>query len=252
MTNRLRLLGAACLFLLSCHRAQKPPELPEIHVAAAANLQLVFDALARDFTHKTHIPVVPTMGATAQLAQQIENGAPIDVFLSADTEHVDRLIAKGVADPQTRAIYAVGRLVIWTPHRSDIKSITDLARPDVKQVGCARPELAPYGAAAIEALKNAGVWRAVEPKLVYGQSISVAKQFADSGNVDASFTALSLVYTHHPVMVSERLYNPIEQALCVVKNSAQPDSARRFCAFLIGQEGQGILSRYGYGQPIHP
>ena len=145
------------------------------------------------FESTTGIHVVPTIGATAQLAQQMENGAPVDVFLAADTQHVDQLISKGVADPQSRAIYARGRLVLWAPQRSDITTLRDLASPLVNQVGCARPELAPYGAAAIQALKQEGLWKAVEPKLVYGQSISVAKQFADSGNVAAAFTALSLV-----------------------------------------------------------
>lgn len=189
------------------------------------------------------------MGATAQLTQQIENGAPVDVFLAADTQHVDQLVAKGVVGAGSRAVYARGRLVLWAPQRKDITRLADLASPQVKQVGCARPELAPYGAAAIQALKKAGLWTAVEPKLVYGQSISVAKQFADSGNVAASFTALSLVYNQPYVLVDEQLYDPIEQALGVVKQSAQPEFARKFSAFLLGEEGQAILGKYGYEKP---
>jgi len=228
-----------------CGPARQPRE---IHVAAAANLRDALDEIARTFESKTGIHVVSTVGATAQLAQQIDNGAPVDVFLAADTQHVDQLVAKGVAEPQSRAIYARGRLVLWAPQRSDITGLRDLASPGVKQVGCARPELAPYGAAAVQALKHEGLWQAVEPKLVYSQSISAAKQFADSGNVAAAFTALSLVTNlpGHYVLIDESLYDPLDQALCIVKQGAQQDSAGKFRDFILGNEGRAILARYGY------
>jgi molybdate transport system substrate-binding protein len=252
MTNSRRIgclvLGLTVLGSAGCGRTTVPREL---HLAAAANLREVLDEIARNFEARSGIHVVSTIGPTAQLAQQVENGAPVDVFLAADTQHVDQLIAKGVADPQSRAVYARGRLVLWAPQRTDITSLRDLASPHVNQVGCARPELAPYGAAAIQALKHEGLWQAVEPKLVYGQSISAAKQYADSGNVAAAFTALSLVYHQpgHYVLIDERLHDPLDQALCIVKQSAQPDAARRFRDFVLGDEGQKILVRYGYTQP---
>jgi molybdate transport system substrate-binding protein len=252
MTNRLRigclLLALTALGSEGCGRTTIPLE---VHIAAAANLREALDEIARSFQARTGIHVVPTIGATAQLAQQVENGAPVDVFLAADAQHVDQLISKGVAEAQTRAVYARGRLVLWAPLRADITSLRDLASPHVNQVGCAKPELAPYGAAAIQALKHEGLWQAVEPKLVYAQSISAAKQFADSGNVAASFTALSLVYNQssHYVLIDERLHDPLDQALCIVKQSAQPDAARRFRDFVLGDEGQKILARYGYTQP---
>jgi molybdate transport system substrate-binding protein len=220
----------------------------EVHVAAAANLRGVLDEIARDFEAARGIHVVPTVGATSQLAQQIENGAPVDVFLAADTEHVDGLISKGMADSRSRAIYARGRLVLWAPSRPDITSLRDLAGPKVGQVGCARPELAPYGAAAVQALRKAGLWTAVEPKLVYGQNISVAKQFADSGNTAASFTALSLVVNSggHYVLIDESLHDPLDQALCVVKAS---EVGRQFRDFVLSTQGGKILARYGYAKP---
>jgi molybdate transport system substrate-binding protein len=216
-----------------------------VHVAAAANVREALVELSRVFKTESGISVVPTVGATAQLTQQIENGAPIDVFLSADTQHVDRLIEEGSADGGSRAIYARGVLVLWAPSRPDIGGIRDLAEPGVKRVGCARPELAPYGAAAVESLKKAGVWAAVEPKLVYGQSISTSKEFADSGNVAAAFTALSLVKNlkGHYTVVGEDLHAPIDQALCVMKGSA---AGGRFREFVLSAEGRGILERYGY------
>jgi molybdate transport system substrate-binding protein len=220
----------------------------EVHVAAAANLRGVLDDIARGFLAKTGIHVVSTIGPTAQLAQQIENGAPIDVFLSADTQHVDDLIARHAVDASSRAVYARGRLVVWAPTRPDIATLRDLAHPDVHQVGCAKPELAPYGAAAVEALKKAGLWQQVEPKLVYGQSISAAKQYADSGNTAAAFTALSLVINSggHYVLIDENLHAPLDQALCIVKSNP---AAVKFREFLLGPEGTAILAKSGYSRP---
>jgi len=252
MTNRTRVgflvYCLTCFACVGCGNAEKPGE---VHVAAAANLRGVLEDIAKAFLSKTGVHVVSTIGATAQLSQQIENGAPVDLFLSADTQHVDQLISKGLADPQSRAVYARGQLVLWAPSRSDITSLRDLARADVKQVGCARPELAPYGAAAIQALRKEGLWKEVEPKLVYGQSISASKQFADSGNVAAAFTALSLVYNlpGHSVRIDERLHDPLEQALCIMKQAAQPAAARQFRDFVLSAEGRATFQRYGYGLP---
>lgn len=252
MTNRLQYLAACGLLLTACgHHPYVAKEGGEVRVAAAANLRTVLDELARAAQSKHGIHIVPIVGATAQLTQQIENGAPIDLFLSADAQHVDGLIAKGLADPESRAIYARGQLVLWAPARPEIATLHDLASPKVKQVGCAKPELAPYGAAAIQAVKKEGIWDAVEPKLVYGQSISVAKQFADSGNVAAAFTALSLVLGEkgHYVVIDERLHDPIDQALCIVKKTTQPDGARALRDFILSAEGREIFARYGYTQP---
>jgi molybdate transport system substrate-binding protein len=252
MTNGFRAVFLiACLSSfgsISCRTSATPRE---VHVAAAANLRNAIDDLSRAFQSKTSIHVVPTFGATAQLTQQIENGAPIDVFLSADSQHVDQLVSKSVADPQSRAIYARGALVLWAPSRTDITSLHDLASPHVSQIGCARPELAPYGAAAIQALKEEGIWGTVEPKIVYGQSISAAKQFADSGNVAASFTALSLVITTqgHYLTIDPHLYDPIDQALCIVKQTSQPDAAREFRDFVLSPPGREIFGRFGYTLP---
>lgn len=249
MTNRFLHVPATglifCLFLAGCGPGKGARE---VHIAASANLSAAMDEIGQGFRKKTGIAVVRTMGATAQLAQQIENGAPVDVFLSADTEHVDALIAAGLADRDSRAIYVRGRLALWAPLRPDITSLSDLASPTVREVGCARPELAPYGAAAIAALKKEGLWKAVEPKLVYGQSISAAKQFADSGNAAASFTALSLVFNlpGHFVVVDDRLHPPLDQALCVIKRTSAPDAARGFRDYVLGPEAQAVFARYGY------
>jgi molybdate transport system substrate-binding protein len=252
MTNRFPILALSaalsCWTTVSCSR---PSETGEVHVAAAANLREALEEIDRAFQAANGNAIVPSFGPTAQLTQQIENGAPIDVFLSADTQHVDELIARNLADKATRAVYARGRLVLWAPSRPDITTLRDLSKADVKQVGCARPELAPYGAAAVQALKKEGLWSVVEPKLVYAQSISASKQFADSGNAAAAFTALSLVSNlhGHSVPIPEEMHDPIDQALCIVKQARQPSAAARFRAFVLSAEGRAILTRYGYAQP---
>jgi molybdate transport system substrate-binding protein len=220
----------------------------ELHVAAAANLSTVLPELSTAFERQTKIHIVPTLGATAQLTQQIENGAPFDVFLSADVEHVDQLIKNGFVFSNSRAIYALGQLVVWSPRRPDLHSLEDLAKSDVRVIAVAKPELAPYGVAAVETLKNSNLWEKLEKKIVYAPSIAIAKQFADTGNAEAAFTALALTVgqTGNSFTVSEKLHKPINQALGIVKNSKEEKNARAFTAFLAGPEARDILKRFGY------
>src|SRR5579863_3507337 len=129
----------------------------DLHIAAAANLSNVLPDLSTTFERQTKIHIVPSLGATAQLTQQIENGAPFDVFLSADVEHVDQLIKNGFVFSNSRSIYARGQLVVWAPRRTDLHTLGELTKSDVRAIAIAKPELAPYGEAAIEALKSAGL-----------------------------------------------------------------------------------------------
>jgi molybdate transport system substrate-binding protein len=236
---------AGFIFLAVCSQAA------ELHVAAAANLATVLPDLNTAFERQTKVHIVPSLGATAQLTQQIENGAPFDVFLSADVEHIDQLIAKGFILPHSRAIYARGQLVVWAPRRAEIHSLDDLAKSDVRTIAVAKPELAPYGAAAIETLKGAGLWNRVEQKIVYAPSIAVTKQFADTGNADAAFTALALTagQSGNQFPVNEKLHKPIDQALGIVKDSKEQQNARAFTTFLAGPAARAILKRFGYVQP---
>src|ERR1017187_6477808 len=116
----------------------------ELHVAAAANLSTVLPDLSTAFERQTKVHIVPSLGATAQLTQQIENGAPFDVFLSADVEHIDQLIKTGFVISNTRAIYARGQLLVWAPRRPDLHTLDDLTKSDVRAIAVAKPELAPY------------------------------------------------------------------------------------------------------------
>jgi molybdate transport system substrate-binding protein len=222
----------------------------ELHVAAA-NLSNVLPDLSTAFERQAKIHIVPSFGATAQLTQQIENGAPVDVFLAADVEHIDQLIKNGFVLSNSRAVYARGQLVVWAPRRPDLHTLDDLTKSDVRAIGVAKPELAPYGAAAIETLRSSGLWDKLEKKIVYAPSIAIAKHFADTGDTEAVFTALALTVGQpgNSFPVAENLHKPIDQALGIVKDSKEQKNAQAFTAFLAGPEAREILKRFGYIQP---
>ena len=222
-------------------------------MAAAANLTDVFSEVGGRFKTKTGVDVVFSYGPTAELAQQIENGAPFDLFAAADTEHIDALVSRGNLTAGSRAVYALGQLALWIPdgERNGIRELRDLTKQQVRFVALAQPALAPYGQAAVEALKNAGLWEAVQPKLVYANSISMAKQIAATGNADVAFTAYSLVLRDRGIVieVDPSLYRPITQALAIVASSQRLDEAKQFRSFLLGPEGRAILAERGYLLP---
>lgn|ERR1043166_2022762 len=247
---------ASLCFASGC--ARQPPSStqggqPEINVAAAANLTDAFEEVAKQFTAETGVRVVYSFGATADLAKQIENGAPFDVFASADVSHVDQLNGEGLLTPGTRSLYARGRLVLWTPPdgRVQVSNVADITRPEVTHIAVAKPDVAPYGRATVEALRALNLWGQVEQKVVYAQNVSQTKQFAASGNAEVAFIPLALVKANEGrfIEVEERLHNPLDQAMGVVKASGKQDAARRFTDFVLSDKGQAILAQYGYRKP---
>jgi molybdate transport system substrate-binding protein len=233
-------------------RSDQPQAKPELTIAAAANLTDVFKHLGPRFEADTGIHPVFSFASTAQLTQQIENAAPFDVFAAADSEHVAELEQKGLLAAGSRAVYARGVLALWTPAgRAAIERIQDLTRPDVHVIAAAKPELAPYGQATVDTLQKLGIWEQVKPKVVYAENISMAKQYGQSKNADAVFTAYSLVL-HEPgkiVQVDEALHKPIEQELGIVAKSNRQEAAKKFVAFLLTGAGKVILASYGYQPP---
>ncbi|HZI17124.1 MAG TPA: molybdate ABC transporter substrate-binding protein [Pyrinomonadaceae bacterium] len=227
----------------------------EIVVAAAANLSDAFAEVARAFEARAGVRVVNSFGATADLARQIENGAPFDVFAAADLTHVERLERAGLVAAGTARVYARGRLVLWLPPGSRAAGLADfsgLAAPEVSRVALPRPEAAPYGRAAVEALDALGLWSRVEPKVVYAQNVAQARQFAATGNADAAFLPRSLARGQggRVVEIDERLHSPVEQAVgVVIRAGGAEEAARRFVEFLTGEEGRAILARHGYDLP---
>jgi len=222
-------------------------------VGAAANLTHVFDLLGPQFEAQTGIHPVFSFASTAQLARQIENSAPFDLFAAADSEHVAGLDAKGLLAPGSRAVYARGVLALWIPEGSKavVNRIEDLESPSVRVIALAKPDLAPYGQAAVNSLQRLGIWEQVKPKVVYAENISVAMQYGKSKNADAVLTALSLVLHESGkiIRVDESLHQPINQELGIVAKSGNQDAAREFTAFLLAGAGRSILMENGYEPP---
>ncbi|PZU51058.1 MAG: molybdate ABC transporter substrate-binding protein [Sphingomonas sp.] len=242
----------AVLFLLFA-----APALAQVPVAAAASLRYALDDAAAAFTRATGEQVRISYAASGNLVQQIEAGAPYQLFLSADEAHVFRLAEKRLA-PGRGTVYAVGRLVYITPPGSVLKPDPALASlkagltsGQVRRLAIANPETAPYGARTVEALKAAGLWKQAEPRLVTGENIAQAFQFVASGAADAGFTSLSLVkspgFKGRYALVPAQMHQPLTQRMVLLTNATPP--ARRFHDWLLSPAGQKILARHGYLPP---
>jgi molybdate transport system substrate-binding protein len=190
------------------------------------------------------------------LAKQIENGAPVDVFAAANIEFIEALEQKGLIIPDTKALYARGRITLWMTQDSPlrIEKLEDLARPEVQRVAIANPDHAPYGVAAREALQSVRVWDAVQPKCVFGENVRQTLQYAESRNVDVSIVALSLSVQSKGrwILIPEELHKPLDQALAVLKRTRRTEQARRFVAFINGEQGRPIMRKYGFVLPGEP
>jgi molybdate transport system substrate-binding protein len=222
-------------------------------VSAAADLTPAFQEIGQLFEQETGTKVTFNFGSTGQLAQQIEQGAPVDLFAAANISFVEELEQQGLIIPDTKALYARGRITLWT--RADsllkIERIEDLAKAEVKRVAIANPEHAPYGIAAREALQAAGIWKSVEAKLVFGENVAQTLQYAETGNVDAAIVALSLSTQSEGryALVPEALHQPLDQALAVIRRTQLEPQARQFAAFINGPQGRPVMRKYGFILP---
>jgi molybdate transport system substrate-binding protein len=230
----------------------------EIAVAAAADLSSVFPQIAARFEKETGRKVRVSYGSSGQFFLQIENGAPYDLFFSADLEYPRRLAAEGFADAGTIQEYAVGKVVLYVPNGSKVdpaEGLRVLLSPQLSRIAIANPTHAPYGRAAVEALKSAGLYEPVKSKLVMGENISQAAQFVQSGNAEAGLIALSLASS--PAMRSAgrfaelplSSYTPLQQAAVILKNSHNRNGAELFLAYLRRPEIAALLVRYGFTRP---
>lgn len=246
----IALLLIPLLFTLSCRPKTTQTDLT---VAAASDLMNAFEEIGREFQKATGTKVVFNFGSSGMLAKQIENGAPVDLFAAANVDYVSQLEQKGLIIPDTKKIYARGRLVIWTPRNSVIRieKLADLTSPEVKRIAIANPEHAPYGIAAKQALEHAGLWEAVKTKLVFGENIRQTMQYAQTGNVEVALVSLSLTAENDGqwVLVPEELHNPLDQAFAVIKGAKNEAAARAFAAFAVGAQGQAVMKRYGFTLP---
>jgi len=230
-----------------------------LSVAAAASLRGAAEELARAFeAARPGARVALSFGASGTFFAQLQNGARFDVFLSADREYPDRLVAGGLAAAADERVYALGTLVVWLPPGSPVdiagKGLAALASPCVKRIAIANPAVAPFGRAAEAALRRAGVHEAVKDRLVLGTSVGQAAHFASTGAADAALLPRSLTgegeLAHGTVVpLSPALAPPIEQSALVLSGAREPALARAFLAFLAGDRARAILARYGYRLP---
>lgn len=226
-----------------------------LKIAAAASLAGAFADLGAAFEEKTGRGVIISPAASGKLAQQIIEGAPYDVFASADASWVDKAIAADAAFADSRSIYAYGRVVAWTEGAAP-SSLADLADPRFTKIAMANPDHAPYGAAAREALQKAGVWEQVESRVVYGSNVRQAYQFADTGNTEVALTALSLVIGGNGyLIIDDEHHHPLEQVVVIPRRTSNRQAAQAFVEFLQSEEGRAILRRYGLlqkGEALEP
>ncbi len=187
-------------------------------------------------------------GASGMLARQIRQGAPYDVYLSANESFVTDLEASGYLRRSTLRIYAFGRVGLWSKS-GNIRALADLLRPEVKHLAMPNPDHAPYGVAAREILRSQGLWGTLEPKIVYGENVQQAFQYAESGNADAALTAWSLVMNRNGVLLPAAWHAPVRQAGAVVAASPHGGAGLRFLELLSSHRGRELMARHGLTPP---
>jgi molybdate transport system substrate-binding protein len=252
--ERLLLTAAAICWLAPLGFAQRK----QIRVAAAADLQTAMPELAKSFEAQTGVSVDVVYGSSGNFFSQIQNGAPLDVFFSADSEYPRELEKSGFAEPHTAAVYAIGSIVLWMPANAACNPEAErwkcLQRSSVKKIAIANPEHAPYGRAAVAALQKAGIYGEVKAKLVLGENISQAAQFVQSGNAQVGILAYSL--TRSPALnggkqweIPRGSYPPIEQTVIVLAAAKEKAAAQEFAKFVTQGPGRAVLAKFGFQPP---
>jgi molybdate transport system substrate-binding protein len=222
-------------------------------VFAASDLGPVLQKIVPAFEKTAHAKVTVALGSSGTLAQQIRNGAPADVFFAANESFIDGLMPDELVLSQSRLLYARGRIVLVTLHSSGarINSLQDLADPKVRRIAIANPAHAPYGSAAQQALEASGLWKVVQPKLVFGENVQQAVQFVRSGSVDAGIVARSVAQGPDLTwqLVDDTLYAPLNQMAAIVSRTRQPALARSFLEFVSGEQGRRVMRELGFLLP---
>jgi molybdate transport system substrate-binding protein len=228
-----------------------------LRIAAASDLQFALPDLAVQYEKQTGVKLAITYGSSGNFFAQIQNGAPFDIFLSADVSYPHKLVVAQLADVSSVQIYAVGHLVLWLPPDSPLDpsaGLKILLDSRIQKIAIANPEHAPYGRAAVAVLRAAGVYDQIKPKLVFGENIAQAAQFVQTGSVQAGLLSHSLTFS--PAMKSGKVwtipadqYPPVEQAAVLLTASPNKDAAISFLAFLKTPAARTILERYGFFLP---
>jgi molybdate transport system substrate-binding protein len=258
--NGLRSRGLKLIFLAVALGPTKPSaaQLQKIRVAAAADLQPALTEIAAAYQKQTGTQIEAVYGSSGNIFAQIQNGAPFDVFFSADIEYPQRLADAGFVESGSSAVYALGRIVLFMPAGAACKLQREqwrcLQDSSVKKIAIANPQHAPYGSAAVEALKKAGIYEQLKTKLVYGENISQTAQFVESGNAQAGILAYSLA-TSAGLSGGQRweippdFYPSIRQTVVVLKAAANRAAAQEFVNFVIKGPGRALLLQHDFLPP---
>ena len=230
----------------------KEKSVPKITIATAANMHFTMSELVKIFTQKTGIQCDLVINSSGKLTAQIQQGAPYDVFVAADMKYPNEIFNQGrsYAPPK---VYAYGKLVLWSMIDNVQPSVALLTAKNIKHIAIANPKTAPYGIAAIDALKHHQKLKSIEHKLVYGESIGQVNQFINSKSVTVGFTALSVVLSSnikgkgHWTAIDTTAYNPIQQGVILIKQKKENTThAEKFYNFLFSNEAKSILEKFGY------
>jgi molybdate transport system substrate-binding protein len=248
-------LGLLALFICVCSSLAIPVRAGEIKIAAASDLTFAFKDVVAQFEEQTKNRVKVAYGSSGNFFSQIQNGAPFDLFFSADLSFPQKLEAAGLAEPGSIYTYAKGEIVIWVPHTSKLdlkKGLAVLLDPGIGKIAIANPLHAPYGAAAVTAIKHQGIYEQVKSKFVQGENVSQAAQFVLSGNADVGIIALSLALAPamkkggRYVVIPPEDYAPLVQAAVVLKSSRDKDLSNQFLKYLRTPQIVSLMSRYGF------
>src|SRR5882762_2334133 len=259
MTSRYFIVRTVFLvFTGACAATTLYAQRPAIRVAAAADLQSVMPGIAKAFEDRTGTHVDVSYGSSGNFFAQIQNGAPFDLFFSADDEFPLRLIQSGRAEPRSAVIYGVGSLVLWMPAKAkcdpQVEKWSCLQKPEVSKIAIANPAHAPYGRAAVAALQSVYLYEQVRSKLVFGESVAQAAQFVQSGNAQAGILAHS--QTLLPPMregkyweIPRDSYPRIAQTVVVLKSAHGKSAAEPFVKFIVEGPGRELLQEAGFQPP---
>ncbi|MGX4769200.1 molybdate ABC transporter substrate-binding protein [Bradyrhizobium guangdongense] len=240
-----RTIAVAAGLLLPLGEAQAA----QTNIAVAANFTDAAKEIAAAFKQKTGHEAVLSFGASGQFYTQITQGAPFQVFLSADDSRPKKLVEDGLAIADSRFTYAIGKLVLWSKSPGIVTGEETLKNASFAKLSICNPAAAPYGLAAVETMKSLNLYDSLRPKLVEGATITQAYQFVETGNAELGFVALSQLTGSEAGsrwVVPQRLYNPIRQDAVLLKTGAGNDAAGAFIAFLRGPEARAIIEKYGY------
>jgi len=245
-------MRAILVALVAVACSAKPAERV-VRVAAASDLTHALEELGPELTRRTGIRPIFDFGSSGLLAKQIANGAPYFLFAAANASYVDQVLASGHCDASSVRRYARGRIVVWTPSGVAAPGkLAELADPRFQRIAIANPEHAPYGVAAKQALEHAGLWSALQDRIVLADSVQAAMQYASTRSVDAAIVARSLAVVSdggNSLAIDAGLHAPLDQLLVVCGTGEEAEAARELVELIASPDGREVMSSYGFVLP---